>query len=450
MLKGILDALGALLSDAPVFDRLIEQMKQWDKTQEEARNRLISTLTNVVQSFERSYAIVLIELSRLFTAWHRYLPVVLKRQIPNLICLARAACLMLLGGLLVAGCTTIPQREFLAYREAFGEARTQSESVLADYAAARQTKTNRLAHEKRKDLSAPPPTSLSASLGLTSFSARGSTAGQDDLDARLRAWEIVGKYNEALLALVTGAKTSEVEGAVNGLLGSLKQFPIKEVVKLAGDVAPYAGVISDLLDIVQQEVEARHFRKAVLKAAPKMDEFIGLLYKDAELFHKYRVALLDEEFDERQNDINGLVDRFRELVASHGWEPSKDVNALIKLVNGNRILAAGVQTFGAISTVTNAQPVPPLAQQQAERSDLHALATALDREAAAARAIVAQQQTYHEMMGHYAALIREFELKLNELAAAAEKSKGQLPSIDQLQRVISNARLAHKIYTETK
>lgn len=65
MLKRILEALGALLEDAPVFNRLIDQMKKWGETQQAARSHLISVLSNVVASFERAHAIVLIELSRL-------------------------------------------------------------------------------------------------------------------------------------------------------------------------------------------------------------------------------------------------------------------------------------------------------------------------------------------------------------------------------------------------
>lgn len=63
MLKRILDALGALLEDTPVFNRLIDQMKQWGDDQQAARAHLVSVLTNVVASFERAHAIVLIELS---------------------------------------------------------------------------------------------------------------------------------------------------------------------------------------------------------------------------------------------------------------------------------------------------------------------------------------------------------------------------------------------------
>ena len=65
MIKRIVEALHALLSDVSVFDRLLEQMKVWGATQEDARERLISTLSNIVQAFEKSHSIVLLELSQL-------------------------------------------------------------------------------------------------------------------------------------------------------------------------------------------------------------------------------------------------------------------------------------------------------------------------------------------------------------------------------------------------
>ena len=68
MLKRILEAMGALLEDAPVFNRLIDQMKDWGETQQAAREHFVSVLTNVIASFERSHAIILIELSRLSAA----------------------------------------------------------------------------------------------------------------------------------------------------------------------------------------------------------------------------------------------------------------------------------------------------------------------------------------------------------------------------------------------
>lgn len=65
MIKRIVEALHALLADTAVFNRLLNQLKIWGENQEDARNRLIRVLSDVVQAFERSHSIVLIELSRL-------------------------------------------------------------------------------------------------------------------------------------------------------------------------------------------------------------------------------------------------------------------------------------------------------------------------------------------------------------------------------------------------
>jgi GTP1/Obg family GTP-binding protein len=65
MLKRILEALSALLEDTPVVNRLLEQMKAWGESQQASRAHMVSVLSNVISSFERAHAIVLIELSRL-------------------------------------------------------------------------------------------------------------------------------------------------------------------------------------------------------------------------------------------------------------------------------------------------------------------------------------------------------------------------------------------------
>ena len=65
MLKRVLEALSALIGDDNGFGRLLSQMKAWGQTQEEARKRLISVLTNLVVSFETAHALVVAELSKL-------------------------------------------------------------------------------------------------------------------------------------------------------------------------------------------------------------------------------------------------------------------------------------------------------------------------------------------------------------------------------------------------
>lgn len=364
--------------------------------------------------------------------------------------LATAPILLASVVFLGSGCTSIPQRELTAYRQAFSETRIQSENVLADYAAARQMKTNRFSAAMQKRAGAISAAPLSANLGLAQLNARSGETVETDITIRLRAWDILDRYNEALLALASGAKPAEVQVAVNGLLEAIQNFPIKEVSKMAADAAPYAAIAADLFEMIQKEVEARRFRNAVLKAAPFVHSFVDILFKDAELFHRYRMALLDEEFDEKQNEMNGLVDRFRDLVSSHNWEQPREVNAVIKEVNGNAIVAAGVQTFAPVNETAGAGPFPSADQQRSELLDLKSIATALQFEADKARDVALSQKNYHEMMLQYAAVLRAFEAKITEFAVAAEKSRGRLPNAVALERVVSDARVAYTIYSQSR
>ncbi len=353
----------------------------------------------------------------------------------------------LLAAFVVAGCTTISQRDFHNYQRAFDEARAQSEHVLADYAAARQLKSNLVAQVNLSANPAPNARPLASRLGLTAFDAT-RAARPDDIEVRLQAWDVIANYNAALAAVASGAKSSEVESAVNGFLGSLQNFPAKEVANMAGDVVPYIGVVTELISLVQKEVEARRFRQAVLKAELPMGEFVGLLRKDAVLFRNYRVTLLNERFAEQEIFIFDRADRFRIVAASHGWNPPTEINGIMKQVNANRILAAGVETFPELPPAATSPPPPPSADS--ELIELRTLADAIEREASEARGTVVKLSAYHELMRQYVRLINELERTLDVLSEAARHSTGQLPSVEQLQQVITSVRLAREIYNETK
>jgi hypothetical protein len=207
-------------------------------------------------------------------------------------------------------------------------------------------------------------------------------------------------------------------------------------------------VITPLVELVQKEVEARRFKNAVLRAEPKIQEFIGLLSKDAALFHRYRVALYNEGFPERQNSINQLVDEFRRLTTAHGWSSPRIVNGLIKEVNGFQSIG-GMRTFSAVPEVS-AEGAPSAAEQGPRIAQLTVIAKAVADEAAAARQIISELRAYDELMKHYAAAIEAWRGSVSGLARAAERSSNQLPSMEQLQQVVAAARLAEKVYAQSK
>lgn len=370
-------------------------------------------------------------------------PGVLRRLFTNLASLV-------LVSLLLAGCTTIPERELVAYRKAFDEVKAQSVNVLADYAVSRQARSNLNARVTARKSEAVGTGALDAQLNIQSYDARTVDAGvETDIDTRLKAWEVAGKYNDALTALATG-KSSEVASAANGLLDSLKQFPIKEVSKAVLEAAPYANAIIPILELVQKEVEARRFRQAVLNASPLLDKFVEALYQDANRFREHRATYLNFrfKFDEESFLVQESME-FGRLLNSRTWAATNEVADLVDKVNGARILVAGAQSFPEIKF----NPQPSTAPPVAEDVGLLALKGTADRIqtlAKAAGATASELQVYHQMMVNYGRLLQAFERTFKELRDAADGSGGQFPNVSQLETVISGARVAYTIYTQTK
>ena len=372
-----------------------------------------------------------------------------KRSFARVQFLSSAATLLFVSFVL-AGCTTIPERELVAYRKAFDEVKTQSANVLADYAASRQAKSNLVSRVVSRRSATAGTGPLDAQLNLQAYDARIVGAGvESDIDARLKAWAVAARYNEALTALATG-RSSEIAFAASGLLDSLKKFPIKDVSQAAAEAVPYAGAIIPILELVQKEVEARRFRQAVLEASPLLDKFVEALYRDANLFREHRATFLNYRFKfEEESFVVEEAMEFRRLLNSRPWSATNEVADLVGKVNAARILVTGGQSFPEIKI----NPSSGTGPSSTEDIELLALKTVADRVQThakkTARATASELQAYHEMMVNYARLLQAFEHTFKQLRDAAANG-GRFPDISQLETIISSARVAYIVYTQTK
>jgi hypothetical protein len=117
------------------------------------------------------------------------------------------------------GCTTIPDRQLQAYRQVFTETRSQSEQILADHAAARQMKSNLAAQVRLRTNPALAHRSLSERLEIATFDATGVSV-PNDIEVRLKAWDVIATYNEALAAVAAGVKSRKrIHGSSKGFSG---------------------------------------------------------------------------------------------------------------------------------------------------------------------------------------------------------------------------------------
>jgi hypothetical protein len=345
-----------------------------------------------------------------------------------------------------AGCTTIPQKKFAAYREAFQAARAQSETVLADFAAARIQKEQL---KKPAAAAAPANSSLQSVAAISDFQIDPLKPAEDAVQIRLAAWEVLAKYNEALAAVAAGVSQKEVEDSVNGFIGALKNFPINEVAKVGAEAAPYGAAISGIIQLIEVEVRARKFKDAVLKAEPPLRAFNKLLQEDAVKIYEVRWSLYENAHAKSVNEIVGFADAFNAILISHDWKPAAPVNGEIKLFNSLAEVSPGFRIFDDFKALNDAGNVAA-DRQEADLRDLRNIREKAAAKAGALRDNIRAAKAYHAMMTQYAALLRGFAEAQASLVEAAKSSSNQLPSSAQLQQLASNVRLAHQIYISSK
>jgi len=171
--------------------------------------------------------------------------------------------LLLVAAIVAAGCTTIPGTEFATYKDTFAEARCAGETVVLDDAVAvsqfEEIKAKRAAAKPVREKRGEPfnPNAVSRNL-----------AAVDQVLVRMKAWDVVARYNDPLTALAEGKSAEELAAAVDGLSASLDAFPLKAIAASAGEVSAYLAPLRALALEAAKEHSRRQFIDAVGKGAP--------------------------------------------------------------------------------------------------------------------------------------------------------------------------------------
>src|SRR5687768_6103177 len=113
--------------------------------------------------------------------------------------------------LLLAGCTSLPATEFSAYRNAFDAARTAGEQVTLDYGAA--VAENKLRRSQVAASTRPAPLSSNSKTTFSVAAVMESSSVSGDVAERLRAWQVVADFNEALVSIAEGKSSRDLDAA---------------------------------------------------------------------------------------------------------------------------------------------------------------------------------------------------------------------------------------------
>lgn len=359
-------------------------------------------------------------------------------------------------------CTSIPTREFTTYKQAFADARAAGEQVLFDYSAAvnEYEMEKKLQAEKLSENSAPPAIENDRPANFDPTTGSADVAELDDVTVRIRAWDVVQRYNDVLLSLAEGKSVAQVSAAVDGLMQSLATFPLEDIATAVSSVSPYLGVLREVLALAEYERSRRKFVAAVKKGAPligvpireiaasegkeSFQSFLKLLRDDAKNFYNIRKGLNDLAYERKVDEAADLRRQYRILVLEFKSNEDLDkltteVNELLKLVSLPPVALTKEEKEQATQTYT-----PVIYTQLVQLKDQ------IGAKVNAARKKTNELTAYKTMAAAYVKLINHVSESLQALLTAVERNLKTTPSIGELLPVYIELRRAIHIYRDSR
>jgi uncharacterized membrane protein len=215
-----------------------------------------------------------------------------------------------------AGCTAVPHHDLTAYRKAFTEAREASMHIINDLGLAWHESAAVLLegdHDDDDDWQAFDPAKPAQPLTI-----------DEQVLVRHQLWLVTGRYNDALAALAEGRSREQVEGLVNGFLASVRELPFRKLADLAAGAHPLAGVISESLFLIEREVQARQFHRAVEAGGPLVDAILLAMQQEISDHYDLRLVLNTRARRELEAGLQmDLLPSFLDIYESTGAHEDK-------------------------------------------------------------------------------------------------------------------------------
>ena len=193
----------------------------------------------------------------------------------------------------------------------FEKARAAGEQILLDYGAAMTEKQAIRAAIEKSGENSTEQVNARRQEEFNVIEATSLDASINHIAVRIKAWEVVGRYNEALTALAEGRSASEAASLVDGLYQSLASFPFESIGQAASEAVPFIGALKTLLNKAQHEWSRREFIRVVTEGGPRIRSlFIESLKADTEEFYNIRFLLNDSAYQDKLDEIADLAQEF--------------------------------------------------------------------------------------------------------------------------------------------
>lgn len=383
------------------------------------------------------------------------LEIIMKQQSLHRIAFGAGICraslvLAVIAMVLLPGCTTLPTREFGSYRAAFHEARVAGEKVLLDYSAALKD-YERINAEKAKSEAAEKKTDRPV---WSRAKVQEEALEADVIAVRLRAWSLVGAYNEALSALAEGKPAKELGTSFDGLVDSLESFPWDKAgdkfaslaSSVGGFVGPAVEIVRDLIVEAKREQDRRKFLAAIQEGAPLVHGLIALLEADADDFYSTRYAIFDHVYGKGITRRVGTLARTAQQIVISGGKP--DENAAEAIARLNMALGRILQYRDGSLRVSPSGGPTNYSEQMLR--DLASLTVQVESEAQKATEMELRMDDYEALLSEYVRMLVKLDQSLRKLQTAAANPEVAAPDVGDLAALAIRVKRAIAAYEQPR
>lgn len=327
----------------------------------------------------------------------------------------------------------LPVVEFGRYRAAFAEAETVAQDVLAEAAVTAVQLAATVAEIEAARQPQPTGVGLPPAFDPTTVGVTGGVAF--DIEARLRAFAVIGRYNDALLALAEGQTPQRVRSSVTALSAN-----VIAVAEGLGTSVPGFGLATPLIRTFLTAAETARsraeFARALDQGRPIVDRIITFLREDTRTYDQVRHARANRLIDLAGDTANATAVSMARLARDHA-EPTD-----ARLVEAKRSTAGTLQSvlrgFGVDVAVLPYRALPSSGDGGSApystlvQSQLDQLAQTLREQDVARQRAVADVARHQEVLANYVALLNAMEQALAAVQARLDTPSDVIASAAQL------------------
>jgi len=335
----------------------------------------------------------------------------------------------LLMALFLTGCQ-FPTTHLQAYREAFVAAKATGEEVLLDYSA------NKSKYERIKSEFNGHDTDRHKALERLTFDPNAILEEPlDELLVRMRAWDVLSKYQEALITLAEGRSRADISRTFDGLVQSITSLSAEA----ATEISPFGGILKGVLQGIHRAIELRKFKRAVAEAEPLISQLEQYLIDDTKDFYNIRLGLRNLAYSAKTDQLADWRDEAESLLHEHNYGSNTEVHSPNDIVERINESLRRLPDWKEEDLLVLPEP-GEREYDLVVHSELTRIADDVEGVTSEALDIDAELTAYRNLLSKYVQLIHRMRSTHKELTQAVENQNIMLPSPTEIMTAVVEVR----------